>query len=71
MRSNAPISSAAMSIGAASIISSAVASTLHTKIGRRFQVIPGARMVMMVTIRFKPSRHIDTPTSAKKPMYAS
>ena len=46
----------------------AVASTLHTKIGSRDQVIPGARIVMIVTIRLKPSRHIDSPTSAKKPM---
>ena len=49
----------------------AVASTDQTKIGRRDQVMPGARMVMIVTSRLSPSRHIDRPTSAKKPMYAS
>ena len=68
MRSKAPISSAAISIGAASIIRMQVANTLQTKIGRRVQVIPGARIVMIVASRLKPSRHIETPTSAKKPM---
>ncbi len=63
-----PISSVAISIGAASSISTAVASTLQTKIGSRDQVMPGARIVMIVASRLKPSRHIETPTSAKKPM---
>ena len=68
VRSRVPISSAAISIGADRNISAAVASTLQTKIGSRDQVIPGARIVMIVAARFRPSRHIDTPTSAKKPM---
>ena len=64
----APINSAAISIGAARNIRKAVASTAQAKIGSRVQVIPGARMVMIVAARFRPSSVIDTPTRAKKPM---
>ena len=56
VRSIAPMSSAAISIGAASIIRTAVASTLQTKIGSRDQVIPGARIVMIVASRLNPNR---------------
>ena len=41
VRSSAAISSVAISIGAASTISTEVANTDHTKIGRRDQVSPG------------------------------
>ena len=68
MRSLAAISSAAISIGAASSINHAVAYAPHTKIGSRDQVIPGARIVVIVTTRLNPNRHIESPTSAKKPM---
>ena len=67
-RSSAAIASVAISIGAASTISTEVANTDHTKIGRRDQVSPGARIVMIVAIMFSPSRHMDRPTSAKKTM---
>ena len=68
VRSIAAISSVAISVGAASSISPEVASTDHTKIGRRDQVMPGARIVTIVAIRLKPSSVIERPTSAKKPM---
>ena len=42
--------------------------TPQMKIGSRNQVIPGARIVITVAIRFSPSRHIEIPTSAKKQM---
>ena len=66
VRSIAAISSAAISIGAASIISQEVVYAPHTKIGSRDQVIPRARMVVIVTIRLNPNSVIDRPTSAKK-----
>ncbi len=65
MRSIAAISSVAISTGAASTISSVVATTLQQKIGRRDQVRPGARMVMIVASRFARSSIIEIPTSAK------
>ncbi len=68
MRSSAAISSVAISIGAERTISTEVASTDQTKIGRRDQVRPGARMVMIVAIMFSPSSAIEMPTSAKKQM---
>ncbi len=68
VRSSAAIESVAISIGAESTISTEVASTDQTKIGRRDQVSPGARSVMIVAIMFSPSRHIEMPTSAKKMM---
>ena len=68
VRSSAAIPSVAISIGAASTISTEVASTDHTKIGRRDQVRPGARRVMIVASMFRPRSAIDTPTSAKKQM---
>jgi hypothetical protein len=68
VRSSAAIVSVATSIGAASTISTDVASTDQTKIGRRDQVSPGARMVRIVAIMFSPSRHIEMPTRAKKMM---
>ncbi len=68
VRSSAAISSVAISVGAASTIRIAVANTDHTKIGSRDQVIPGARIVMIVAIMFRPSSAIETPTSAKKQM---
>ena len=57
-----------MSTGAASTISTAVESTPQTKMGRRVQVRPGARMVRTVAIMLTPRRVIETPTSAKKMM---
>jgi hypothetical protein len=68
VRSSAAISRAATSIGAASSIRTPVANVPHTKIGSRDQVIPGARIVMIVTIRLRPSKHIEMPTSAKNAM---
>src|SRR5258708_18732243 len=68
VRSIAAIKSAPISIGAANTIRTEVASTDHTKIGSRDHVIPGARWATIVAIMFKPSRHIETPTSAKKQM---
>ncbi len=59
VRSMVAIISAAASIGAASIIRKAVVITPQTNIGSRDQVIPGARIVMMVAIRLNPSRHIE------------
>ena len=60
VRSSAAISSVAISVGAASTIRTAVANTAHTKIGRRDQVSPGARIVMIVAIMFRPEqRHRD------------
>ncbi len=67
-RSSADISSAAISVGAAKTIRIAVPITAHTKIGRRDQVMPGARIVTTVAIMFRPSSVIDSPTSAKKQM---
>ncbi len=66
--SSAAIASVAISIGAASTISTEVANVAHTKIGSRDQVRPGARMVMIVAIMFSPSSVIEMPTSAKKMM---
>ncbi len=68
VRSSADIDSVATSVGAARTISTEVPKTAHTKIGRRDQVSPGARMVMIVAIMFSPSRHIDMPTRAKNMM---
>ncbi len=68
VRSRIPIPSTATSTGEASTISTAVETTPQMKIGSRNQVIPGARIVIVVTIRFRPSRHIEIPTSAKKQM---
>jgi hypothetical protein len=45
-----------------------VANTPQTKIGRRDQVMPGARMLTIVARMFRPSRVIEIPTRAKKPM---
>ena len=59
MRSSAAINSVAISIGAASTIRIEVANTDHTKIGSRDQVIPGARIVMIVAIMFRPSSAIE------------
>ena len=56
VRSKATMSRAAISIGAASIIRTTVASTPQTKIGSRVQVMPGARIVMMVARRLKPEQ---------------
>ena len=71
VRSSTPIRIAASSIGGASSIRIEVANTDQTKIGIRIQVIPGARIVMIVTSRLNPSSTIEIPTSAKKPRYAS
>ncbi len=68
VRSSAAISRVAISVGAASTIRIEVANVAHTKIGSRDHVSPGARIVMMVAIMFRPSRVIDTPTRAKKMM---
>ena len=65
------MNSDAANIGEASSIRIAVDTTAQTKIGSRVHVIPGARMVMIVASRLNPSSVIDTPTSAKNPMYAS
>ena len=71
VRSSIAIESAAISTGAASSISDAVESTPQQKIGRRDHVSPGARMVTIVAIMFRPSSVIESPTSAKKTMYES
>ncbi len=62
------MASVATSTGAASTISTAVERTPQTKIGSRVQVSPGARIVRIVAIMFRPSRVIEMPTSAKKRM---
>ena len=68
VRSSAAIPSVAISTGAASTMSTAVERTPQTKIGSRVHVRPGARIVRIVTIMFRPSSVIETPTSAKKRM---
>ena len=68
VRSSIAIPSVAISTGAASSIRLAVASTPQQKIGSRDQVRPGARIVTIVAIMFRPSRHIEMPTRAKKTM---
>ena len=65
VRSNTAMPSTAISTGAASSWRIAVETTAQQKIGRRDHVSPGARIVMIVASMFSPSRHIDTPTSAK------
>ena len=60
--------STAISTGAASTISDSVERTPQTKIGSRVHVIPGARIVTIVAIMFRPSSVIEMPTSAKKRM---
>ena len=62
------MASAAISIGAARNISAQVASTAQQKIGSRVQVMPGARIAMIVTAMFSPSSIIEMPTSAKNTM---
>jgi hypothetical protein len=68
VRSSAAIPRVAISTGAASTMSTAVERTPQTKIGSRVQVSPGARIVRIVTIMFRPSSVIETPTRAKKRM---
>ena len=68
VRSSIAIPSTAISTGAASTFRIAVERTPQQKIGSRDQVRPGARIVTIVAIRFSPSRHIETPTRAKKTM---
>ena len=60
--------STAMRTGAARTISTDVERTPQTKIGSRVHVSPGARMVTIVAIMFKPSSVIEIPTSAKNRM---
>src|ERR1700693_5828559 len=54
-RSISTIAIAATSTGAASACRIDVASTDQTKIGRRVQLIPGARIVRIVAIRLRPT----------------
>src|SRR3989442_14545439 len=54
-RSISTIVIAATSTGAASACRIDVANTDHTKIGRRVQLIPGARIVRIVAMRLKPT----------------
>ena len=68
VRSSVIISRPATSTGAPSSISTVVASMLQTKIGSRFQLSPGARMVMIVTIRLIAFRIIATATRKKAKM---
>ena len=60
--------SAAMKVGGPSSISTEVASMLHTKIGSRPQVRPGARMVKMVTIMLSAFRIIAMAVRKKAKM---
>ena len=57
---------AAASTGAASTASIEVATRPQTKIGTRFQVIPGARIVITVVITFMPTRTSEMPISANE-----
>ena len=64
VRSSVTIASVEKSTGAASTISTEVQSTPQTKIGRRLQVSPGARIVSTVAIMLMPTMVIDSPISA-------
>ncbi len=48
--------------GVASRMSTAVTSTVHTKIGIRKSVIPGARILKMVAMKFTAPRIDAVPT---------
>ncbi len=61
MRSITSIMRAVTSIGAPSTMSTEVERTPHTKIGRRVQVIPGARWVRTVAIMLMPVSTIERP----------
>jgi hypothetical protein len=62
------MNSAARSVGGPSSISTEVASMLHTKIGSRPQVIPGARIVNTVTSMLRAFRIIAQPVRKKAKM---
>ena len=71
VRSSTCISTAASSIGGPSSISTEVVSMLHTKIGRRDHVMPGARWLNTVTSMLSAFRIMPMPTSAKANRYPS
>ena len=60
--------SAASSTGAASTARTDVVTMPQTKIGSRFQVIPGARIVITVAIMFTPTSASEIPISANDTM---
>ena len=51
-----------VSAGKASRTKNCVISTIHTKTGIRMRVIPGARMLMMVTMKLRAPRIDETPS---------
>jgi hypothetical protein len=55
----------AVSTGVASRISVAVTSTVQAKIGIRNRVMPGARILKMVVMKFTAPRIEAVPTSAR------
>ena len=55
------MTSAAASTGAESTARIEVVTKPQTTIGRRFQVIPGARWVMTVTMMFRPTSTSEIP----------
>ncbi len=60
-----------MRTGVASRMSVAVTRMVHTKIGIRNRVIPGARMLKIVVMKFTAPRIEAVPTSARPMIHRS
>ncbi len=61
----------AVSTGVASRIRTAVTRTVHTKIGIRNSVMPGARILKMVVMKLTAPRIEAVPTSARPMIHRS
>ena len=71
VRSEIPISIAAIRTGDASTIRTDVERMAQTKIGSLVHVRPGARMVRIVAIRLSPVSARESPIRMNAQMYAS